>query len=85
MIFSKALDQILNHEMPFTRSLSDSPAVDMYDALPAEPPEAQNPDIITQDLQWAAWLDSVDFQGEPWLEMLKPPTNFFGDLDEYYY
>ncbi|KAM0452570.1 hypothetical protein ACHAPV_009466 [Trichoderma viride] len=85
LIFSKALDQILNHEMPLTRSLPDSPTVDMYDAQSAEPPEAQNPETITQDLQWAAWLDTVDFQGEPWLEMLKPPTNFFGDLDDYYY
>ncbi|KAM0249830.1 hypothetical protein ACHAQJ_008898 [Trichoderma viride] len=85
LIFSKALDQILNHEMPVTRSLPDSPTVNMYDALSAEPPEAQNPETITQDLQWAAWLDTVDFQGEPWLEMLKPPTNFFGDLDDYCY
>ncbi|PON22577.1 hypothetical protein TGAM01_v208466 [Trichoderma gamsii] len=85
LIFSKALDQILNHEMPLARSPPDSPTVDMYDALSAEPPEAQNLETTTQDLQWAAWLDTVDFQGEPWLEMLKPPTNFFGDLDDYYY
>ncbi|RFU76072.1 c6 transcription factor [Trichoderma arundinaceum] len=82
LIFSKALDQILNHEMPLTRSLPDSLTVKIYDALSAELPEAQNPETITQDLQWAAWLDTVDFQREPWLEMLKPPTNFFGDLDD---
>ncbi|KAH8121179.1 hypothetical protein ACSS6W_009927 [Trichoderma asperelloides] len=85
LIFSKALDQILNHEMPLTRSLPDSQTVNMYDAPSAEFTDAQSPENITQDLQWAAWLDTVDFQGEPWLEMLKPPANFFGDLDDYCY
>ncbi|KAF3055355.1 hypothetical protein CFAM422_013166 [Trichoderma lentiforme] len=84
-IFSKALDQILNIEMPLTRPLPTSPTVSINDALSAKLPEVQNLDTITQDLQWAAWLDTVDFQGEPWLEMLKPPTNFFGDLDDYCY
>ncbi|QYS97855.1 Zn(2)-C6 fungal-type domain-containing protein [Trichoderma simmonsii] len=84
-IFSKALDQILNNEMPLTRPMPTSPTVSINDALSAKLPEVQNLDTITQDLQWAAWLDTVDFQGEPWLEMLKPPTNFFGDLDDYCY
>lgn len=84
-IFSKALDQILNNEVPLTRPLPTSPTVTNNDALSAKLPEAQNLDTLTQDLQWAAWLDTVDFQGEPWLEMLKPPTNFFGDLDDYSY
>ncbi|KAM6483736.1 hypothetical protein HDV62DRAFT_333627 [Trichoderma sp. SZMC 28011] len=84
-IFSKALDQILNNEVPLTRPLPTSPTVTINDARSAKLPEAQNLDTLTQDLQWAAWLDTVDFQGEPWLEMLKPPTNFFGDLDDYSY
>ncbi|KAL6828780.1 hypothetical protein J3E69DRAFT_329690 [Trichoderma sp. SZMC 28015] len=84
-IFSKALDQVLNNEMPLTHPLPTSPTVSINDALSAKLPEVQNLDTITQDLQWAAWLDTVDFQGEPWLEMLKPPTNFFGDLDDYCY
>ncbi|OPB43737.1 hypothetical protein A0O28_0020550 [Trichoderma guizhouense] len=84
-IFSKALDQILNNEVPLTHPLPTSPTVTNNDALSAKLPEAQNLDTLTQDLQWAAWLDTVDFQGEPWLEMLKPPTNFFGDLDDYSY
>ncbi|KAL6885721.1 hypothetical protein GGI43DRAFT_426596 [Trichoderma evansii] len=64
-VFSKSLDQILNHEMPLMRSIPNSPTVNMHDALSAELPEAQNSETITQDLQWTAWLDTVDFQGEP--------------------
>ncbi|KAL7929788.1 hypothetical protein V8C35DRAFT_314797 [Trichoderma chlorosporum] len=85
LIFSKALDQILNHEMPLTRSLPTSPTVNVYDEPSTELPEAQNLETFSQDLQWLAWLDTVDFQGEPWLEMLKPPTNFFGGPDDYCY
>jgi hypothetical protein len=55
-LFSKALDQILNHEMELTSSLPDCLTVDLYDTPSAEPPEDQNPEIITQDLQWAAWI-----------------------------
>ncbi|KAL6815195.1 hypothetical protein GGI42DRAFT_362623 [Trichoderma sp. SZMC 28013] len=61
LIFSKALDQILNNEMPLTRSLPVSPTANMYGAPSAELPEAQSLDSITQDLQWAAWLDTIDF------------------------
>ncbi|KAL7917219.1 hypothetical protein ACQKWADRAFT_307332 [Trichoderma austrokoningii] len=85
LVFSKALDQILNHELPLMRSLPNSPITSMHDALSPELPEIQNQEAITQDLQWAAWLDTVDFQEEPWLEMLKPPANFFEDLDDYYH
>ena len=37
-------------------------------------PEVSN--VVAQDPEWMAWLDSLGLQGDPWLESIIPTLEF---------
>lgn len=84
LIFSRALDQILNQEdstVPM-RSLPDNTLHSMHDVELGTVPDMHTEEPVVQEAQWEAWLESVDFEDDTWLEMLKPPNKFFCTSDE---
>lgn len=78
-IFSKSLDSILNHTQPIRRDKSE-------ENTPREPenhPELMGlvspemSDVVAQDPEWMAWLESLGLQGDLWLDSGIPNSEFY--------
>lgn len=77
-IFSKSLDSILNRTEPTLRNKSEELTMRHHEhhdehhhgGMGSMSPEL--PNIVAQDPEWMAWLDSLGLQGDPWLESIIP-------------
>jgi len=83
-IFSRSLDQILNHSSEVPPSLNESngqPEAEskptsnvLFDEIPRQIiPPSVNDDALgsfVQDPEWSAWLDSMDLMADPWLGLV---------------
>lgn len=73
-IFSKSLDSILNKTETTQRNTRGEPTMHYQErtgSMSAEPPN-----VVAQDPEWMAWLDSLGLQGDPWLESIIPTLEF---------
>ncbi|KAJ5936846.1 hypothetical protein N7466_003296 [Penicillium verhagenii] len=81
-IFSKSLDSILNRTDSTQRNSSEELTVRHVDQSDQHLQErtssmsAEFPNIVAQDPEWMAWLDSLGLQGDPWLESIIPTLEF---------
>lgn len=73
-IFSKSLDSILNQTEPTQRNKSEELTVHHHERTGSMSPEL--PNVVAQDPEWMAWLDSLGLQGDPWLESIIPTLDF---------
>ena len=77
-IFSKSLDSILNRTEPTLRNKSEYLTMrhhehhdeHHHEEMGSMSPEL--PNIVAQDPEWMAWLDSLGLHGDPWLESIIP-------------
>lgn len=78
-IFSKSLDSILNQTQPIQRDKSEEMTVreqgHHHEPVGPMTPEVLN--VVAQDPEWMAWLDSLGLQGDLWLESSIPTLEFF--------
>ena len=77
-IFSKSLDSILNQTDPTQRNNSEELTMRQHEhyheRMGSMTPEI--PNVVAQDPEWMAWLDSLGLQGDPWLESIIPTLEF---------
>lgn len=78
-IFSKSLDSILNHIQPIPMDKSAEVTAREQEhhneTMRLMSPETSN--VVAQDPEWMAWLESVGLQGDLWLESSIPTSELY--------
>lgn len=82
-IFSKSLDSILNNaEVTQGSKPPDEITVrsrEQQDQIVHEQSKSMSPgspNVVAQDPEWMAWLDSLGMQGDAWLDSIIPTSDF---------
>ncbi|KAJ5246293.1 hypothetical protein N7468_001276 [Penicillium chermesinum] len=83
-IFSRSLDSILNHS-ELSQASAGHPSMNHHEYPEQSRQErmssvsSEPPNVVIQDPEWTAWLDSIGLQGDPWFDSIIPtlelPTN----------
>lgn len=69
-VFSRCLDQVLNHPVPASQPVAVQPAPSQASqAPPADPMDFAPAELFPQDPEFSAWLESFDLQVDPWLDL----------------